>query len=228
MALLSHKFSVMSNGELVYNLATHRVKRDLEVWGRARDTAPNPEAFFFMENVTNITKYWQFYLRAINYNMVLERVSAILNTNRMTTNGTGFGDNDPRQNWLLMQDINVDNKFPQWNKVYTSGDAKIRLIGNVVSCFDGRLPPPLKLGYRQPERVEDADIEMYLYTPYNAPHLFFDCHNVNQDGSYQPWPNSALYVGDSIPRTWMPFVSDVPVIYPPVQWKDVSARLAKL
>ncbi len=207
--------------------ATHYVVGDLELYGRARESAPNPEVFFFAENVTDIGKYWQFYLRAINYNMVLERVSAILRTDRMATNGTGFGDDEPRQNWLLREDLDAV-KPPQWNKVYTTGMARIRMEGNRVLTFDGTRPPPLKPGYAQPERVEDARIEMYLHTPYTTPWLFYDCHNIGSDGSYDPWPNSALYPGDTTPRTWMPFVSDMPVYYPPTQWRSNSARLKAL
>jgi hypothetical protein len=203
--------------------ATHRVLRDIE-YRTVRASAPNPEVFFFAENVTDITRYWQFYLRAVNFNMVLERVSAILLNNRMVTNGTGFGDDEPRQNWILREDLTA-LKLPQWNKVYTSGDARIRMEGNRVLTFDGTRPPPLKPGYAQPERVEDARIEMYLHTPYTTPWLFYDCHNVGRDGSYQPWPNAGLYPGDPIPRTWMPFVSDTPIYYPPSRWQENSARI---
>jgi hypothetical protein len=209
--------------------ATHRVARDIEL-GVIRDVAPNPEVRFFGEYRTKITEQWQYYVRAVNYAMEVRHVSAIFLNDRMVTNGTAWGDTYSRANYFLREAL--DQELPEWGKQYTSGGAKVRMIGNVVQSFNGLLPPPLKPGRTYPVRVEDANIDDYLHTPYSTSWLFFDCHNVGEDGSYDPWPNAGVYPGDPIPRTWMPFVTNhtatQALIYPPAQWRDNSARLIAL
>lgn len=179
-----------------------------------------PQVYTFLEFPVEITPAWQFFIRAINHIMEVRHVAAILGFFRAFANGTGFGDpTDPRANWLLRESLTSPN--PQFDKTRTCARSVmtgvVRGESLLVDMLDGRNPPPLKPGRRHPVRVEDANIDDYLYTPYTHPHYFFVANNVKPDGSTVPFSDDGGvydWIGDGRPVTFLPHVSPGPVLYP--------------
>jgi hypothetical protein len=79
-----------------------------------------------------------------------------------------------------------------------------------VTLFDSRQPPPLKPGKSYPSRVEDANIDDYLYNPREHPWMFLVANIVNRRGEVVQFPRGGLYswTGDNTPRSFMPHVAN--------------------
>jgi hypothetical protein len=218
------------------NLATHRVQGDVEALGRVRASAVNlggaPAVWFFNEQPVTINEQWQYFIVAINPGMSLQHVSALLNDGKMVcNNGAGFGAGDPKVNYILGTGI-MNTALPRFNKAWTMTNARHQMIGSVVTAFDGTKPPPIKAGAIYPSRVQDVNMDIYIYTPQNSPHLFFDCVNVAGDryGTISQFDNGGLYpwTPERRPYSFLPFVSAVSVSYPPRVFSENSARLAAI
>lgn len=198
-----------------------------------RDRFPYPMVYHFAERKCDIPKEWQLYLCASNYGMDLRYVSALLNNGKMTcNNGDGFGD-VAHCNWILERDMTAPP--PRWSKVFTCGGAVVQVVDGKVTVFDGSLPPPLREGLFYPlTRAEALDPASYKYLPQSHPHLFYAAVTVYDDFTPYPFPNGALYSWyreGRTPVSWLPHVADLrqgDVLYPPRQFADNSARLARL
>lgn len=165
-----------------------------------------------------ITREWQFAIRAWNYNMPVEKVSAIFGFEKAFTNGTGFGDpDDKRRNYLLSESL-TSTEDPQFDKARTCIRAThTGLTGGdylYLDYMDGTAPPELKPGKRQPRTVDEINIEDYLYTPQSHPWMFFACNNARAGGAVAPFDHGALYpwfMSGQRMVTWMPLVSRYPL-----------------
>lgn len=216
--------------------ATHRVLGDGEQFEGSRipirDKAPAPAIWFFNETPVVITEQWQYAIVGANPGMSLQHISALLNNGRMVSNtDAGFGGRTPKLNYILRENLNNESaELPRYNKAWTMTNAKVRMVSGVVKTFNPLQPPPLRAGARYPSRVEEVDPDAYLYTPQNAPELFFNCISVDRDGTLDPFPNGAIYswTGDGIARSFLPFLSRGPATYPPNVFSGNSARLTLL
>jgi len=92
-----------------------------------------------------------------------------------------------------------------------------------VTTFDGRKPPPLKPGRSYPDRVEDVNIDDYVYNPQLNREMFLVCNIVRPNGSVVQFDNGGLYswTGDSTPYTFLPHISNP-------QFGDVTIPLSWL
>lgn len=225
----------------------HLEDRESGVFGGGlRSCTPCPAIFVLLDDQHAIfDKQWQFYVRAINYNMSIQYVTALYEKARAFFNRTGF---PGKRNWLTGEDMdqpdpnkdkvrtcsrNVLTGVPAYSLMQTLKDAgtlvrslvrrEQTIMGlrqsftalatnNVleVETFDSRQPPPLKTGRRYPERVEDIDIDDYLFTPQSNRERFVVANIVNKAGEFVPFPNGALYpwTGDGIPYSFLPIVSN--------------------
>lgn len=201
-------------------------KEDLIILGRIRPCASDPDvispgtkgcpAVWVLDEPNlkvQLNKYWQFYLVAINYNMIPKKVSDVLEYGKALTNGTGFGDpDDPRRNYITEED--VGEPLPAFDKDRTMSRSMLSGIedGNdlIVRTLNGNLPPPLKAGKRQPETLSEINPDDYLYMPETDWDLFFACNIINLQGKVIQFPNGGLYpwfFGGTHPVVWMPHVS---------------------
>lgn len=184
---------------------------------------------------TRITKYWQFYLCAINPGMEPRQVMAQLGYKRVLTNGTGFGDaRDPRHNWITGENVNAPD--PAFDKDRTTSrsmimsldgieyDETFQFLGEwktgyiILKTFNGNFAPPMKPGRSNPERLEDAKWDDYLYNPKDHWEMFFALSNVNKNtGIISPFSGGALYdwyFNRKSPVCFMPHVSREIIKYP--------------
>ena len=85
-----------------------------------------------------------------------------------------------------------------------------------VEMMDGNQPPPLKPGRSHPQRVEDINIDDYLFTPQTHRHLFFAANIIRRNGKIIPFPHGAVneWANDGHFYSWLPHVSRFPVLYP--------------
>lgn len=240
MAQLSHSLNIYSDGSVQEAqpvvtekpLFMHKEDSDTDVWDwGVRTCAPCPAVWVLNEPNTKfkLTKDWQFYLRAINYNMTVAHVSALLDYKRAFTNGTGFGDpTDLRANYLL--GTNLDKPLPQFDKdrccsrTVMTGAKTLDGKGLVVERFNGNKPPPLKPGKTYPQTIEQVNINDYLYNPRGHRYMFVVANIVNARGELVPFPNGGLYdwTGDNMPYVFLPLVSDEIFIYPLDMLVEVS------
>lgn len=158
-----------------------------------------------------LTRAWQLFLAALNPNMPLERVSALLGDAVAFTNKTGFGDT-PYQNWLTNENTNSNYPdgrpmLPSFDKVRTCSYAchTGRIEGNelVLNILDGNLSPP----------------DISQVNPLTHPHLFFYASivYVDQNGverSRLPFQQSAPAWGHDRKVTVMPLVSNYQIRVP--------------
>lgn len=230
-------------------LFIHRTDR--EILGRLRACAstnisPNtkgcPAVWVLNEPITKveITKYWQFYLTAINYAMYPSSVLAELGYKRALANGTGYGKPGVnRANWISMSNLSSPNplfdkdRSMSWAvlasadniiyddgllfKDYIRGGKKIYQKYIVIKTFDGRMPPPMKEGKRQPERLSDVRIDDYLYNPKDHWEMFFELKIVNTAGRLVPFAGGGLYdwyFNGNTPVCFYPHISNSIVRYP--------------
>ena len=207
----------------------YRVLTDHEV--NRTDRIGFPMVWVFSGASMDLTREWQYYLRAINPGMTPEKVCAVLGYRRAFTNQNGFGNvDDPRRNYILNEDLDA-NELPKFDKVRTCGMAELEMISGVVTMMDGTKPPPLKPGVSQPETLRDATLEKYLFTPRGNPSLFFACVSTGSDLNPNPFPQGVTYPwykGGTTPVVFLPHVSPVKITYPPEAWTDNTPTLTVL
>lgn len=174
-----------------------------------------PMVYWWKEESMPISKEWQLYLCAMNYGMELRYVSALLGNSKAFCNGTGFGDDDERQNWILQ--TNLDSRIlPAFSKCFTCGGATVEIVDGVVTMMDGSRNPELRSDLFYPlTRQQALDPASYKYLPETHPHLFFACVNVNDDFTPTPFPNGALYSWyGTTPVSFLPHVAKSRMDYP--------------
>lgn len=162
----------------------------------------DPHAFY--------NKQWQFFVRAINYNLSIQYVTALYGSTKWGFNsGHGF---PPCHNYLTGE--NADGPDPNADKVRAflldclTGYEQGSFLN--VCTFNSLEPPPLKDGYSYPQRVEDISIDAYAITPRTHPEMFAVGKDINGRGEVSPFPHGALYdwTGDNDPYTFMPILSN--------------------
>lgn len=181
------------------------------------DRVPFPAIVNLLAQPMDITREWQYFIRAINYNMEAERVSAIYGHQKAFCNGTGLGDPaDPRADYVLGESTNEDP--PQFDKCRTC--VRSVVTGRKddyylwLETLNGNYPPPLKEGRWIDPLFEDWDVDDYLYTPQSHPWLFFACNNINAEGEVFPFDHGGYYswfLNGTRQVTWLPLVSRFPV-----------------
>lgn len=199
-------------------------KDDLQLGG-VREAAINlngaPQVFTLLEQSVSVTRQWQYFIRAINCNMQIERVSAIFGWFRAFCNKKGLGNpDDPRADYLLSESTTSPN--PQFDKVRTCARSVLAGVESqddlMVHTLDGRQPPKLKAGRAYPQRVENINLDDYFYSPRTHPWLFFTANNVQPDGDTVPFSDDGGvygdWMGDNRPYTFLPHVSGSTVWYP--------------
>jgi hypothetical protein len=181
----------------------------------------------------NLTREWQFFIRAINYKMPVEKVSAIFGNLLAFCNLTGLGDpKHPRADFL--QGENVESPLPQFDKVRTCALSVMTGVVDVdhliIQMMNGSQPPSLKPGCVLPERIENVTPDIYEFTPQTHRHLFFAVNTTKRGGKIiSPFPQAygpdyppplpgampgtmhgAVYeewTGDGKAYTWLPLVA---------------------
>jgi hypothetical protein len=133
MASLSKKLFVFSDGSVkieTYDPDTppapapvqwYMQKEDRDVFGSIRSCAPCPAVFVMKDDQhAKITQQWQYYIRAINYNMSLKYVYRLLVDDLAFANRTGFQSMDKpgRADYFFNRDLHLDP--PQFDKVRTT------------------------------------------------------------------------------------------------------------
>lgn len=95
----------------------YQLKEDREVLGGIRSCASCPAVFTLKDDPHVVmTEQWQYYLRAINYNMTVNDVYLLLDKSLAFANGTGFRNpNDPRADYFHR--INLNYPPPNLDKV---------------------------------------------------------------------------------------------------------------
>jgi hypothetical protein len=180
-----------------------------------------PQVFILDDESMKLTQQWQYFIRAINYNMTPQKVAAIFGHFRAFANGTGFGDpNDPRKNYFTGENLDAD-EFPQLDKIRTCGRSVLTGTESedsiLVKTLDGNVPPALKPGKVYPTDISRVSIEDYVYTPRTHPWLFFVANNIQRDGETVPFSDDGGHydwMGDNRPYTFLPHVSRWSVWYP--------------
>jgi N-acetylmuramoyl-L-alanine amidase len=183
--------------------------------GKDRPHPGDPAVFLFEESAAarvDLTKEWQFFIRAINYKMPPDKVSAIFGNLKAFCNHTGLGDAaHPRADFI--QSENLNSPLPQLDKVRTCALSVMTGVVEgehlVVEMMNGSQPPPLKPGRVQPQRIEEIDPDAYLFTPWSDRYLFFAANRSVRGGrETKPFAHGALYdyTLDGRPYTWLPHV----------------------
>jgi len=171
-----------------------------------------PDVLPLLSMSMEITREWQWYIRAMNPGMAPEQASALLGDQKAFTNNNGFGNPDePRANWILGE--NLTAPLPKFPKVFTCGFAchTGREEGDelVVTTFNGNNPPP----------------DINLINPGSHPWLFFHATVVKVSSTTEaryPFPNGQPTWGVNVPAVWMPLVSRFEVRYPLAKMRKVS------
>lgn len=210
----------------------HKDDPELGAAAPERVRIPTPQVYTLHEKAMAVTEQWQYFIRAINHNMNLKKVSAIFGSRRAFCNLKGFNDpqHPPRADYLLRE--NLDGKDPEFDKIRTCGlsvmTGKERDGQLFVAMLDGSKSPPLKEGRSYPERVQDINVDDYLFTPQTHRHFFFAANIINRRGETVPFPNGAFYdwTGDGRPYTWLPHVSRFEVRYPLANLMQLPAGAA--
>jgi hypothetical protein len=183
--------------------------------GKDRPHPGDPAVFLFEESEAarvDLTKEWQFFIRAINYKMPPDKVSAIFGNLKAFCNHTGLGDAaHPRADFI--QGENLNSPLPQLDKVRTCALSVMTGVVEgehlVVEMMNGSQPPPLKPGRVQPQRIEEIDPDAYLFTPWSNRYLFFAANRSVRGGrETKPFAHGAIYdyTLDGRPYTWLPHV----------------------
>jgi len=196
----------------------YHVCTDLEV---GRYNRPGkPMIWVFSDADVKLTKEWQFFIKAINPGMTLKHISAIFGDSKAFCNGTGFEGATPRKNYILNENLSAA-ELPRFDKVRTCGNTVIQMDNGIVMMMNGNATPPLKPGVAQPQTLAEATLDKYLYTPQFYPHLFFNAVTTRPDFTVGAFPNGAVYswTGDNFPRTFLPHVAPIQIVYPP---KDIT------
>jgi hypothetical protein len=202
---------------------------DKAAQGYIRSCAPCPAVWVLKDDPhALIGEQHQYYLRAANYLMTLENVYLVMDDHLAFANDTGFSSLDnpgDRADFFFRR--NLTAKPPAMNKVRTT--SRSVLTGTVVgdklkvTMFDSRQPPPLKPGRSYPTRVEDANIDDYLYNPREHPWMFATANIVNRSGEVVQFPRGAVYpwTNDNTPRTFVPHIANF-------EYGDVFYPLSRL
>jgi hypothetical protein len=192
-------------------------KDDHGVFDDLRTCVPCPAVFPMDDSRVTITKQWQFFIRAINPGMRLQHVSALFGPKKAFTNRPV---NDKRADHLT--GANQGHPDLEFDKVRTCAlsvmTGVVRGDELIVTMLDGSQPPPLKEGRNYPERVEDINLDDYLFTPQTHRHFFFAANIIRRDGKTVPFPNGAVYdwTNDGRRYSWLPHVkkAKIEVRYP--------------
>ena len=204
-------------------LQAWRHKDDLELYGRVRNCATQlggcPAVFDLVDGYKiELTRDWQFYIRAINYAMTAHHVSALFGDSKAFCNGSGLGGTVPRADWIMNENTNREN--PSFDKVRTCARSILSgtVEGNelIINAMDGSHPPPLKAGRAYPTRLEDVDLDDYLFNPQDHRWMFLVANNIGEDGGIFPFDNGGRYAWteEQRPYTFLPHVARGMVRYP--------------
>lgn len=201
-----------SNNEIPNPIPLWMVKEDREIFGRIRYCAPCPAVITLKDDPHAIfNKQWQFFYRAINYNIPLNYISQNYGDSLAFFNGSGFPE---RRDWVNggIEDEGKDD--PNADKVRTC-------VRNVVTgvkvgtylkieTFDSQLLPPLKLGRSYPETVEQINVNDYAIVPRTHRWMFVVENIVNRAGLVKPFDNGANYdwTGTNDYFTFLPLISN--------------------
>lgn len=214
-----------------------RVLTDYEI--HRTDRFSFPMVFHFRESTCNITKEFQLYLCACNrgiYDRNPRHVATLLDDGRIVcNNGMGFGGGAEKQNWIIEEGLSPANPLPRWSKVFTCGDATIKMTDGIILMMDGSRLPELAIGVFHPLSREQAlDPRSYKYIPQTHPERFFAAVTVNDDGKPRPFVNGSVYSwykDGRTPVSFFPHVADLRdglVNWPPFQAGENSAQLVRL
>lgn len=215
------------------NTPTHRVKTDYE---NGRSNRPKlPMVFAFDDRRVVLTKEWQMYYVAMNYNMVANNISRSWDDNVAFCNNTGFNGSHNCRNYILMEDLN--NDLPKLDKTRICGDAVLHMEGTQVLCMNGTSNPLLKPGAVHPQSTQEAygAWDRYVYNPRDNPCLFFSATVTGTDFHAHPWPMQAgtgmypWWRNGTEPVLWMFLVApQATITYPPQQWTDATPYIEAL
>lgn len=131
-------------------------RKDEGVFGGIRSCAPCPAVFVLKGDPhSRISRQWQYYLLAINYNMTPENVASLLHYRLAYCNFTGLGhDSDPRANFIT-GDENTTLPLPNHDKVRTNslnvltGTEQLNIKESIRLAFKDLYSPTYKDGRRQ-------------------------------------------------------------------------------
>lgn len=95
-------------------------REDREVFGSIRGCAPCPAVFVMKDDPhAKLTQQWQYYLRAINYNMAVDDVYLLLDQGLAFANQSGFRlPGDPKADYFHNKDLQYQP--PSFDKVRTT------------------------------------------------------------------------------------------------------------
>lgn len=207
-------------------------KEDRAILGRLRSCAPCPAVWVLLEDShVFMTRQWQYYTRAINYNMSLEDVYLLFDDHLAFANNTGFAtlDNPGRNDYFFNRAWFT--KDVQLDKVRTTSRSLLTGVedGNdlLVWTFDSRTLPPLKPGRSYPSDISKVNKDDYLYLPETHPEKFVVANIVNKREEVVQFPRGATYSwfdGGRTPLSFIPLISNH--AYGPVRYP--LSRLIKL
>ena len=201
-------------------------KEDRDVQGYLRSCAPCPAVWVMLDDPhALLTRQWQYYLRAINYNMTLENVYLLLDDHLAFANDTCFPSlDDPGERADFFFNRNTGGKAPGLNKVRTTSRSVLTGVEEGgflrVTTFDSRSLPPLKPGRSYPQDISEVNPDDYAIMPETHPWMFMVANIVNRREEVVPFPRGALYPwfeGGTTPVTFLPHISNYgwgPVRYP--------------
>lgn len=196
----------------------HKEDKDISTssWGGGiRPCAPCPAVWVLKDNPnTVITQQWQYFIRAINYNMSVSDCQFLLEDQRAFANGTGFISRDKSGRADYFNNRDLDKELPRLDKVRTCSRSVLtgRVVGDYlnVTTFDSRQPPPLKPGRSYPTDISNVNPDDYLIMPRTHPWMFLIATIVNKAGECVQFPKGAVYdwTNDGHPRSFMPHISN--------------------
>lgn len=205
--LLSKRIITYSDGS--YRIETpvqwYMHKEDEAIGGDIRSCAPCPAVWVMSDDPhAKVTRQWQYYLRAINYNMTLENVYLLLDDGLAFSNGgAGYPSlSNPGDKADFFFNRNTSStRFPNLDKVRTTSRSVLTgvvvLVGGMphlkVKVFDSRYNPPLKPGYGYPRDISEVNPDAYRYMPETHPEMFLVANIVNRRGEVVQFPRGALY-----------------------------------
>jgi hypothetical protein len=215
----------------------YRQKEDIELGG-VRSCAPCPAVFVLKDDPhAELGRQWQYYLRAINYNMSVGNVYLILDDHLAFANHKGFPNLDnpgDRQDWFFNRNLGINPetgrpyKPPTLDKVRTTSRSVLtgtEVVFNgqphlKVKVFDSRSLPPLKPGYSYPRDISEVNHNAYAIMPETHPEMFLVANIVNRAGEVVQFPRGALYPwfeqGKTI-ATFVPHIANLAygdILYP--------------
>lgn len=196
-------------------------REDVEIgdssWGGGvRPCAPCPAVWVLKDNPNAVmTRQWQYYIRAINYNMTIANAYLLLDDHLAFANDTGFRDLDnPGKRDYFFNRTNFA-KDPNLDKVRTC--SRSLMTGTVVGGYlqvqtlDSQQDPPLKPGRAYPRDISEVNPDDYLYMPQTHPWMFVAATITNKRGETVQFPRGGLYpwfMDGRSPVSWMPLVSN--------------------